>query len=65
MNLFIAGFPGDIFGDILGGFFGGGGGGGSPFGGSPFGGMGGFPGMGGGRRGHRKRRGEDNYHPLK
>ena len=55
---YFQGFPSDMFGDLLGGFFGGGGGG-------PFGGMGGFPGMGGGRRGHRKRRGEDNLHPLK
>jgi len=50
-----AGF-GDIFGDLFGGMFGGGG--------SPFG----FGGPGGGgpaRRGSRRQRGEDTFHPLK
>ena len=47
----VLGFPGDIFGDLFGGFFGMGGG---PFG---FG--------GGGPRGRRRQRGEDTYHPLK
>ena len=44
------GFPEDMFGGLFGGLFGGMGG--------PFG----FGGMGGGR--HRRRKGEDTYHPL-
>ena len=49
--LLFTGFPGDIFGDLFGGFFG--------MGGSPFG----FG--GGGRGGRRRQRGEDTYHPLR